>query len=636
MCQTIVHRGPDDEGIYVKGCVGLGVRRLSIIDLVSGRQPIHNEDRTVWVVFNGEIYNFPELRAELESSGHRFYTNTDTEVIVHLYEEFGADGVQKLRGMFAFALWDERHQRLLLARDRLGKKPLHYVLSNGRLLFGSEIKELLSVAPELAEVNRESLLYFFYYGYIPDPHTAFVRIQKLPPGHMLEFAGGQFRVWQYWDLPSFGTLDPRSEEECLEELEQRLAEAVRFRLISDVPLGAFLSGGVDSSAVVALMARSCSGPVKTFSIGFPREDFNEADYARAVAQRFGTEHHELIVEPNISETLHTLTSVLEEPFADDSIVPTYHVSCLARQHVTVALSGDGGDELFAGYDRYAVHLRRRIFEFLPGWAGRLYRNQMYPRLPAELRGRKFVFNISLPPRDRYLDNIAYLPACLRERSLFSKEFLAWADECISPFELFQSYFDNAPARDPLSRLQYLDAKTYLPADILTKVDRMSMAASLEVRAPFLDHLFVEWVTQLSPRWKLRFGQRKYILRKLAERLGVPPHVLRRPKQGFAVPLVHWLRKELKADLLDLLLEPRTIQRGYFDPGAVRSLLREHLSGRRNLSAQVWHLLILELWHRNFLEATSGQKKSLDFPSRLITVSGAASTSVSSQFPSRMH
>jgi asparagine synthase (glutamine-hydrolysing) len=636
MCQTIVHRGPDDEGIYVKGCVGLGVRRLSIIDLVSGRQPIHNEDRTVWVVFNGEIYNFPELRAELESSGHRFYTNTDTEVIVHLYEEFGADGVQKLRGMFAFALWDERHQRLLLARDRLGKKPLHYVLSNGRLLFGSEIKELLSVAPELAEVNRESLLYFFYYGYIPDPHTAFVRIQKLPPGHMLEFAGGQFRVWQYWDLPSFGTLDPRSEEECLEELEQRLAEAVRFRLISDVPLGAFLSGGVDSSAVVALMARACSGPVKTFSIGFPREDFNEADYARAVAQRFGTEHHELIVEPNISETLHTLTSVLEEPFADDSIVPTYHVSCLARQHVTVALSGDGGDELFAGYDRYAVHLRRRIFEFLPGWAGRLYRNQMYPRLPAELRGRKFVFNISLPPRDRYLDNIAYLPACLRERSLFSKEFLAWADECISPFELFQSYFDNAPARDPLSRLQYLDAKTYLPADILTKVDRMSMAASLEVRAPFLDHLFVEWVTQLSPRWKLRFGQRKYILRKLAERLGVPPHVLRRPKQGFAVPLVHWLRKELKADLLDLLLEPRTIQRGYFDPGAVRSLLREHLSGRRNLSAQVWHLLILELWHRNFLEATSGQKKSLDFPSRLITVSGAASTSVSSQFPSRMH
>lgn len=636
MCNTIVHRGPDDEGIYVNGCVGLGMRRLSIIDLLSGHQPIHNEDRTVWVVFNGEIYNFPQLRTELEASGHRFYTNTDTEVIVHLYEDFRADCVRKLRGMFVFALYDERRQRLLLARDRLGKKPLHYAVSDGRLLFSSEIKALLAVAPDLAEINHYSLLQFFYFGYIPDPNTAFARIQKLPPGHVLEFSDGQLHVRQYWDLPPFGTLNPRSEEECLEELECRVAEAVRIRLLSDVPLGALLSGGVDSATVVALMARASSSPVKTFSIGFHSEDFNEAAYALAVAQRFGTEHHELIVEPNISETLNTVTGMLEEPFADDSILPTYYVSCLARQYVTVALSGDGGDELFAGYDRYEVHLRRRPFELIPTWVGRLYRNQVYPRLPAELPGRKFLFNICLPPRDRYLDSIAYLPACARERCLFSEEFLAWADECVSPFKLFQSYFDNAPARDPLSRLQYLDAKTYLPADILTKVDRMSMAASLEVRVPFLDHLLVEWVTQLSPRWKLRFGQRKYILKKLAERLGVPPQVLYRRKQGFAVPLVHWLRKELKPDLLSILLEPRSIQRGYYNPQAVRSLLRDHLSGRQNHSAQIWQLLIFELWHRNFWEATTKQKTALDLSSRPLTVSGTGSPSVSSQPPTGVH
>ena len=602
MCKTLVHRGPDDEGIYARGPVGLGMRRLSIIDLASGHQPIHNEDKTIWIVFNGEIYNFRELHAELEKAGHRFYTNTDTEVIVHLYEELGADCVQKLRGMFAFALYDERRQRLLLARDRLGKKPLHYAVSNGRLLFGSEIKALLVAAPELAKVNRDGLQQFFYFGYIPDPYTAFVEIQKLPPGHLLEFTDGQLRVRQYWDLPVFGTIDPRSEEECLEELEHRLAEAVRIRLISDVPLGALLSGGVDSSTVVALMARASSRPVKTFSVGFPHQDFNEAEYARAVAERFGTEHYEFHVEPKIGETLEKLTRTLEEPFADSSIVPTYYVSCLARQHVTVVLSGDGGDELFAGYDRYQVHLRRRLANLIPARAGRLYRQIIYPRLPAHTRGRKLLFNISLPSPDRYLDSVAYLPACARERSLFSDEFLAWADQSASPFELFRSYLSRNRAHDPLSALQYLDTKTYLPGDILTKVDRMSMAASLEVRAPFLDHLFVEWVAQLSPRWKLRFGERKYILKRLAEKVGVPRHVLFRRKQGFAMPLAHWWRTELKSGLLDILLDPRTLQRGYFNAEAVRGLVKEHLHGRRDHSAPIWLLLVLELWHRNFLES----------------------------------
>src|SRR5579864_1193824 len=315
MCDQIIHRGPDDEGVYVKGHVGLGMRRLSIIDLSSGHQPIHNEDKTVWIVFNGEIYNFLELRLELESRGHRFYTNTDTEVIVHLYEELGNDCVKKLRGMFAFAIWDERRQRLFLARDRFGKKPLHYAQSGGRLFFGSEIKSLIAVAPELNDVDVESLLSYFSFGYIADPRTAFRRIQKLSPGHFLEFDGSQIQVRQYWDLPQFGTREPHSEEECLEDLESRLSEAVRIRMISDVPLGALLSGGVDSSIVVALMSKFSSAPVKTFTIGFVQKDFSEAQHARLVAEKFQTEHHELIVDPNFVETLDKLTYMLEEPFA---------------------------------------------------------------------------------------------------------------------------------------------------------------------------------------------------------------------------------------------------------------------------------------------------------------------------------
>ena len=355
MCQAIVHRGPDEEGVLVRGGVGLGMRRLSIIDLSGGQQPIFNEDKTVWIVFNGEIYNFPELRADLEKRGHRFSTHSDTEVIVHLYEDLGADCVQNLRGMFAFALYDERRSKLLVARDRFGKKPLHYALTGKRFLFGSEIKSLLAVAPELASnINHQALLEFMYFGYILDPNTAFSQIQKLPAGHLLELERGEIRIRQYWDLPEYGTRQVGSEEECLEELESRLAEAVRIRLISDVPLGALLSGGTDSSTVVGLMARASSKPVKTFSIAFDHDDFNEAHYARLVAQAFGTDHHELVVEPNILETVEKLTSSLEEPFGDSSMLPTYFVSCMARKHVTVALSGDGGDEIFAGYDRYAL------------------------------------------------------------------------------------------------------------------------------------------------------------------------------------------------------------------------------------------------------------------------------------------
>jgi asparagine synthase (glutamine-hydrolysing) len=600
MCNQIIHRGPDDEGILVQDGAGLGMRRLSIIDLSGGHQPVFNEDRSAWIVYNGEVYNFPELRPELEKRGHRFYTNTDTEVIIHLYEEMGADCVQKLRGMFSLAIYDRTKRKLVLARDRLGKKPLHYALLKDKLYFASEIKSILAVAPELAEVNAQGLLEYLYYGYVPDPITAFTGIQKLPPGYLLEFENGKISVRRYWDLPQYNTHTPKSEEECLEELESRLLEATRIRLISDVPLGAFLSGGTDSSTVVALMARASSAPVKTFSIGFTKDDFNEAQYARMVAQKFGTDHHEMILEPNVVETVEHLTSSLEEPFGDSSMLPTYYVSQMARQHVTVALSGDGGDEVFAGYDRYRIHSSRRFFEYVPKWARKFYRDQVFPLLPNKMQGRGFTYNVTLPWQERYVDGLSFVPAFERDAPLLSDDFRQILRRSDDPQNALLRYFAQAPASDPVSELLYVDTKTYLPGDILTKVDRMSMLNSLEVRAPMLDHKFIEWVTGLPPEWKLRGTTQKYILRKLAERVGVPREALHRPKQGFALPLVHWMRNELK-DVLMILLEPRTLQRGYFEADGIRKLMNDHLYGGRVLTGRIWRLLMFELWHRNFLE-----------------------------------
>lgn len=607
MCEAMIYRGPDDEGIFVKGGAALGMRRLSIIDLPGGHQPVFNEDRTVWIVFNGEIYNFRELRRDLESRGHRFYTHSDTEVIVHLYEDLGADCVQKLRGMFAFALYDERRRRLLIARDRLGKKPLHYALLNNQLLFGSEIKAILAAAPELAGViNPDALLQYFYFGYIPDPLTAFASIKKLSPGHLLDFENGNLTVRKYWDLPAYGTYSPSSEEECLQELEARLDEAVRIRLIADVPLGAMLSGGTDSSTVVALMARNMSSPVKTFAIGFKQADFNEASYARIVAEKFGTEHRELILEPNVMETVETLTRSLEEPFGDSSMLPTYYVSCLARQHVTVALSGDGGDEAFAGYERYRIHLHDRSYKWIPPWVGSLYRGHIHALIPRDFPGRSLAYSISLPWQDRYAEGISFQPF-QRQMGVLEPDFAGSSQ----PLNSFRALLDDAPASDPLGRVLYLDSKTYLPGDILTKVDRMSMLTSLEARVPMLDHIFLEWVTSLAPRWKMRGNHQKYILKKLAERVGVPSAALNRPKQGFALPLVHWIRRELKDLILTVMLEPRTLQRGYFNPRGLRRLLDEHFNERRDHSARIWRLLMFELWQRNFLEASGGASQRHD-------------------------
>ncbi len=596
MCQTLVHRGPDDEGYHVKHGAGLGMRRLSIVDVEGGHQPVCNEDGTIWLVFNGEIYNFRELRSDLESRGHRFRSQSDTEVIVHLYEEQGAECVQKLRGMFAFAIYDETRGSLLLARDRLGIKPLHYAVLTGRLLFGSEIKAILAAAPDLASIDHEALLQYMEFGYVPDPATAFTAIRKLPPGQLLEFSRGQLAVRKYWDFPRYNSHPPLNESECLEELERHLTDAVTSHLIADVPLGAFLSGGTDSSTVVALMARASSRPVKTFTVGFEHADFDEARYARLVAEQFQTEHHELVLDPDVVPALERIAQSLEEPFGDSSMLPTYFVSLFARKHVTVALSGDGGDELFAGYDRYAVLLRPG---WIPGAAGRFYRQHVHSRLPHDIRGRNFAYSASLPWQERYLEEISLKPID-REFDLLSQDFRPSAGSYDS-LQQCREYLAQAPAEDPLSRLLYLDSKTYLPGDILAKVDRMSMAASLEARVPLLDHLFVEWVTSLPVEWKMRGNRQKYTLQKLAEKIGVPREVLNRPKKGFALPLRHWMNHELKPFLVAVLRDARTLQRGYFNRGAVEGLLDEHFRGRRDHSHFLWRILMLELWHRNHLE-----------------------------------
>jgi asparagine synthase (glutamine-hydrolysing) len=383
-------------------------------------------------------------------------------------------------------------------------------------------------------------------------------------------------------------------------LEARLLEATRIRLISDVPLGAFLSGGTDSSTIVALMARASSAPVKTFSIGFTQDDFNESKYARIVAQKFGTEHHEMILEPDVVQTVEHLTSTLEEPFGDSSMLPTYYVSQMARQHVTVALSGDGGDELFAGYDRYRIHSGRRIFEHVPESARRFFRERLFQFLPRSMKGRKFSYNVTLPWRERYMDGLSFVPAFERDLPLLSDDFRELLRRSDDPQNVLMRYFAKAPAQDPVSELLYVDTKTYMVGDILTKVDRMSMLNSLEVRVPMLDHQFIEWVTGLPPEWKLRGRTQKYILRKLAKRVGVPSEALDRPKRGFALPLVHWMRNELKETLM-ILLEPRTLQRGYFDAAGVRKLMNDHLYGGKVLTSRLWRLLMFEMWHRNFLE-----------------------------------
>ncbi len=600
MCRSIVHRGPDEQGAEVLGRAAVGMRRLSIIDLAGGQQPMSGCDARVRLVFNGEIYNFKELQRDLEARGHKFRTRSDTEAIVHAYEEFGDACVERLRGMFAFAVWDARTERLFVARDRAGEKPLYYTTTpGGTFVFGSELKCLLEHPEVERETDPAALDAYLTLGYVPEPLSVFQGVRKLEAGHRLVLEKGRVSTESYWDFPTETDERPRREEEYVEELRARLEESVRMMLVADVPLGAFLSGGVDSSTIVGLMSRATNAPVKTFSIGFREDSFDELKYARLAARHFETDHRELIVTPDVCQLVDELVRHFDEPFADQSSIPTYLVSKLAREHVKVVLSGDGGDELFAGYTRYAVEQGRASFARLPRLMRRGLMAPLAAQLPHGARGRNFLHNVALDPAERYLDNVSTFNA-LGKRALYTEDFrraLAGRDTAA---EIFRAHGARANAADGVSPLLYLDAKTYLPGDILTKVDRMSMAASLEARVPLLEHKLIEFVSRMPASLKMRGGASKYIFKRAVRGL-VPDEILDRPKQGFGVPIGEWINRELRERIRDTFADPRTRARGVFDPAYVDVLLDEHERGRRNHSNALWSLFVLELWQRAFAD-----------------------------------
>jgi asparagine synthase (glutamine-hydrolysing) len=596
MCNALIARGPDDAGYYVDGDIGLSMRRLSIIDLEGGHQPVTNEDGTIKVVLNGEIYNYRDLRRDLQAQGHVFRTTSDTEVIVHLYEEYGVACVERLRGMFAFALWDENKRELLVARDRLGIKPLYYGQYGGRLLFASELKALLALSQVERELNWSSVSHLFAFLSTPRDESIIAGVHKLEPGYLMTARPGQQpQVTRYWDV-EFKPDHNTSEAQFVDQLRALLEESVQLCMIADVPLGAFLSGGIDSSAVVATMARLSNRPVKTFSIGFRESAFDESPHAREVAKTFGTEHHELILDPDISGFLEDLAWHLDEPLGDSSAIPMYMVSKLAAGEVKVVLSGDGGDELFAGYDKYVVEQKERNYRHIPS----LLRGAcglIGSAMPEGMKGRRFLRHMALNGSRRYLDAITML-GHEQQQSLFSAGIAGhmlqqdmWHDmaQCLA-----------SQKGDWLSALQYLDFKHYLPLDVLTKVDRMSMAHSIEARVPLLDHKLVEFAATIPAGLKLHNGSTKHIF-KQALRGILPDTVLDRRKQGFAVPLGQWFRNEPKGFLHDLLLSDRSRARGIFNSAYIEKLLAMHQRGRA-LDLQLWTLISFELWCRRFLDS----------------------------------
>jgi asparagine synthase (glutamine-hydrolysing) len=615
MTDRLRHRGPDGEGSFWDDQVGLAMRRLAIIDLNTGDQPIFNEDRSVCVVYNGEIYNFLELRTELERRGHRFATQGDTEVIVHAYEEFGVECVEQLWGMFALALWDSRRHLLLLARDRLGKKPLVYYADpvGGGLAFASELQSLLAHPDVPREVEPSAIDDYLTYLYVPAPTTAYRDVRKLPPGHRLVWQPGRLTVEPYWQV-RFGAKRSIGQAQAVEEFAALFKDAVRRRLIADVPLGAFLSGGMDSSSVVAEMAELSSAPVKTFSIGFGERDFDELRYARQVAQRYGTDHHELVVEPRALEVLPTLVRHYGEPYGDSSAIPTYYVAQMTRQHVTVALNGDGGDELIAGYERHWAARMAAHYDTVPRFVRHGLIRPLIPMLPEPRRRRaflrrakRFMAAAHLPVFDRYLHWVgAYTPS--QKLALYTPEFVAelggndsghWLRQALAP----ESHLD------PVDAVLRADTLLYLPEDLLAKVDIASMANALEARSPFLDHRLVEFCASLPSHLKLRGRTSKWLLRSLM-RDRLPGEILRRPKMGFGVPVGEWLRGELRPLLEDTLFSPASLQRGYFRPEAVRTLVDEHLSRRADRTSHIWALLMLELWQRERIESISRTCESI--------------------------
>ncbi|HDJ23659.1 MAG TPA: asparagine synthase (glutamine-hydrolyzing) [Candidatus Aminicenantes bacterium] len=603
MNQSLHHRGPDDEGYYLDDQVALAMKRLSIIDLKTGHQPLSNETQTVWVIFNGEIYNYREIRNSLIKKGHNFQTRSDTEVLVHLYEEMGVDFVEALNGMFAMALWDKARKLFLLVRDRLGIKPLHYAFHKRHLYFASEIKAILqSDFPREIDIN--ALHQYFAFEYIPAPRTIFKNLFKLLPGHRLVAHNEEWKIEKYWDISnekkSFSLSD---QTKIIAALQANLQESVRKRLVSDVPLGVFLSGGIDSSSVTALMTQIVPEPIKTFSIGFVEESFNELQYARLVAEKYKTDHHEFIVHSEqVKELVPQLIKFLDEPLADASIIPTFIISRLARQFVTVALAGDGGDELFAGYDTYKAYKIAKYFRRLPS----LIRNKIIKnivsilpaspnRLSFEFKAKKFISGIDYPPEvANYIWWGAYHPEI--RKNLFSPALTPEEN----PYSPIYYHLSHCPAKDELTCITYLDLKLYLQDDLLVKVDRMSMANSLEIRVPFLDHEVVEFAHQIPSPLKLKGLTTKYILKKAMEPY-LPREILSRRKIGFDIPLGVWIKNELK-DFVQEILSPEALQKhGFFNQKFITQILNEHFEGKHNHRQLLWPLIIFQFWYNFYLD-----------------------------------
>ncbi len=599
MCAVIEHRGPDDEGFFVRPGVGLGMRRLSIIDLSSGQQPIFNESGTVCIVFNGEIYNHVELRQLLEKLGHHFRTRCDTEVIVHAYEQWGAKCPRKLRGMFAFAIWDEEKQELFIARDRLGQKPLYYYRDDDRFVFASEIKSILQCPFVPRRVNLQALDTYLTLGYVPAPETMFEGIFKLPAGYSLSLSQGHCRLNEYWDL-AFNGERPTDLAECRQRLRCLLEESVRVRLMSDVPLGAFLSGGIDSSIIVALMSRMMSQPVDTFSVGFEEKEHNELPFARIAAQQFGTNHHEILVNTCSPELLEKLVWSLDEPIADPAAVPTYLVSELARRDVTVVLTGEGGDELFAGYDYYKMSRWARRYQVMPGLNRQV--------LPAMARGintllrrqryhERTMWYWSLPPGEQMAAWVAIFTAAAKDK-LYSRAYERRLGKKETA-KAFAYFYHRCDAKDDLHRQMYIDSKVWLPDDLLMKVDKMSMANSLEARTPFLDHHLLEFVATIPAHLKLNGSTSKFILKEIAQEI-LPPEITHRPKHTFDVPIGKWIKGSLRDLTFDLVEQDIVPGEDLFDQQYILGEMWQGLEENRpGYARQFWALINLGLWARQF-------------------------------------
>jgi len=605
MNDAIFHRGPDEDGHYLGENVGMAMRRLSIIDLASGQQPIPNQDSSKWIVYNGEIYNYQELRTDLEKRGHKLSTKSDTEAVVHLYDEYGPDCLQFFRGMFAFAIWDKNDRSLFIARDRVGKKPLLYSHQpNGDLIFGSEFRALLAHPSVSREVDHEAIDDYLSYLCVPAPKTAFKHIRKLEPGHWLRWKDGKIETHRYW-LPDFSRKIKISEEDAIEETTRILRESTRLRMISEVPLGAFLSGGVDSSAVVALMAQESERPVKTFSIGFEEQDFSELKFARRVAEHVGAEYNEFIVRPNAVEILPTLVEHYGEPYADSSAIPTYYVSCETRQHVTVALNGDGGDESFAGYERYAAMSMAKHYQRIPSILRRSLLELPLNAIPtsetkrSRLRdAKRFLSAAQLPDAQRYFRwNTTFTEEAKSE--LYSDEFRHSLNGS-RPFGLIESWFEKANGGGIVDDAMFVDQMTYLPNDLLVKVDIASMANSLEARSPLLDHKVIEFAASLPESIKVKGRETKTLLKKVASRL-VPPEVIYRRKMGFGVPVGAWLRGEMRPFLEETILSEKSLKRGIMQPDVIRRYVYEHTDLQVDHSSRLWSLLMLELWFCHFID-----------------------------------